>query len=99
MKIAILTNEYPPNVYGGAGVYVEYLTRELAQLDDGRHEIEVLCFGKQDETHGNLTVRGVNPDFGLPHQDERHAKFMDAMARDLVMAGSVADADIIHGHT
>jgi glycogen synthase len=99
MKIVILTNEYPPNVYGGAGVHVEYLTRELAKLDDGAHEIEVLCFGEQDEDRGNLTVRGVEPDFELPHQDERHAKFMDAMARDLIMAGSVADADIVHGHT
>jgi glycogen synthase len=99
MKIVILTNEYPPNVYGGAGVHVEYLTRELAALDDGEHEIEVLCFGEQDETHANLRVRGVEPDFELPCQDERHAKFMDAMARDLIMAGSVADADIIHGHT
>ncbi|WP_263792998.1 glycogen synthase [Salinibacter sp.] len=99
MKVAILTNEYPPNVYGGAGVHVEYLTRELATLDGGQHEIEVLCFGTQDETHDNLRVRGVAPDFELPRQDERHAKFMDAMARDLVMAGSVADADIIHGHT
>ena len=34
MRIAILTNEYPPNVYGGAGVHVEYLTRELARLDE-----------------------------------------------------------------
>jgi glycogen synthase len=41
----------------------------------------------------------VSPDFELPHQDERHAKFMDAMARDLVMAGSIADTDILHGHT
>ncbi|PSQ85283.1 MAG: glycogen synthase, partial [Bacteroidetes bacterium QH_2_63_10] len=63
MKIVILTNEYPPNVYGGAGVHVEYLTRELAALDDGRHEIEVLCFGEQDETHDNLRVRGVELDF------------------------------------
>ncbi len=99
MNITILTNEYPPNVYGGAGVHVEYLTRELAALDDGAHEIEVLCFGDQDETRGNLRVRGIDPDFELPRQDERHAKFMDAMARDLIMAGSVADADIIHGHT
>jgi glycogen synthase len=99
MKITILTNEYPPNVYGGAGVHVEYLTRELAALEDGAHEVEVLCFGEQEEDHGNLTVRGVEPDFELPHQDERHAKFMDAMARDLIMAGSVADADIVHGHT
>ncbi|MFB6247418.1 MAG: glycogen synthase [Salinibacter sp.] len=99
MKIVVLTNEYPPNVYGGAGVHVEYLTRELAALDGGGHEVEVLCFGEQRETDGNLTVRGVAPDFELPRQDERHAKFMDAMARDLVMAGSVADADIVHGHT
>jgi glycogen synthase len=99
MKIVILTNEYPPNVYGGAGVHVEYLTRELAKLDDRAHEIEVLCFGEQDEKHGNLQVRGVEPDFELPYQDERHAKFMDAMARDLIMAGSIEDADILHGHT
>jgi glycogen synthase len=99
MKIVVLTNEYPPNVYGGAGVHVEYLTRELAALDDGAHEVEVLCFGDQQVEDGNLTVRGVAPDFELPRQDERHEKFMDAMARDLVMAGSVADADVIHGHT
>ena len=99
MNIAILTNEYPPNVYGGAGVHVEYLTRELANLDGGAHDIEVLCFGEQHEEHDNLTVRGVAPDVDLPTQDERHDKFMDAMLRDLVMAGSVADADIIHGHT
>ena len=99
MKIVVLTNEYPPNVYGGAGVHVEYLTRELAALDDGAHEVEVLCFGDQHVEDDNLTVRGVSPDFELPYQDERHAKFMDAMARDLIMAGSVADADIIHGHT
>ncbi len=99
MKIVILTNEYPPNVYGGAGVHVEYLTRELAKLDDGAHEIEVLCFGNQAVDDGNLTVRGVTAGFDLPHQDDRHAKFMDTMARDLIMAGSVADADIVHGHT
>ena len=99
MKIVILTNEYPPNVYGGAGVHVEYLTRELAALDNGEHEIQVLCFGNQREDHGNLTVHGVEPDFEIPVQDERHAKFMDAMARDLVMAGSIEEADILHGHT
>ena len=99
MKIVVLTNEYPPNVYGGAGVHVEYLTRELAKLDDGAHEIEVLCFGNQAVDDGNLTVRGVTAGFDLPHQDDRHAKFMDTMARDLIMAGSVADADIVHGHT
>ncbi len=99
MKIAILTNEYPPNVYGGAGVHVEYLTREMAGLDDGTHEIQVLCFGDQQADEGNLTVQGVNPDWGIPVQDERHQKFMNTLARDIVMSGSVADADIVHCHT
>jgi glycogen synthase len=103
MRIAILTNEYPPNVYGGAGVHVEYLTRELAALDDGAHHIDVLCFGEQDGTYGpngNLRVRGVTPIGEVPVQDERHVKFLDTMQRDLVMAGSVVPGtDIVHGHT
>ena len=37
MRIAILSNEYPPNVYGGAGVHVEYLTRELTRVEGGNH--------------------------------------------------------------
>jgi len=99
MKVTVLTNEFPPNVYGGAGVHVEYLTRELSKLDGGTHEIEVLCFGEQDERHHNLSVRGVSSDFELPCQDDRHAPFLDAMARDLIMAGSVDETDILHGHT
>ena len=99
MNITILTNEYPPNVYGGAGVHAEYLTRELARLGGGAHQIDVLCFGEQHADEGNLHVRGVQPDAALPVQDARHAKFMDTMLRDLVMAGSVAEADIAHGHT
>ena len=57
MNIAILTNEYPPNVYGGAGVHVEYLTRELAALDGGRHHVQVLSLrqaaGAVAEPHGH----------------------------------------------
>src|SRR5271166_5665192 len=69
MRIAILTNEYPPHVYGGAGVHVEYLTRELASAERGRHDVSVICFGDQDIRDGNLTVRGINPAFELPCQD------------------------------
>src|SRR5204862_5043578 len=61
MNIAVLTNEYPPHVYGGAGVHVEYLTRELAALDEGRHTVRVLCFGDQHERRGNLHVQGIQP--------------------------------------
>ena len=49
MRITLLTNEYPPYIYGGAGVHVEYLTRELARLEDQKHSVRVLCFGNQGD--------------------------------------------------
>ncbi len=99
MHITILTNEYPPYIYGGAGVHVEYLTRELAALDGGANRVQVLAFGDQRVEHGNLSVRGVQPEVTLTAQDPRHAKFLDTMLRDLEMAGQVAGADIVHCHT
>jgi glycogen synthase len=100
MRIAILTNEYPPHVYGGAGVHVEYLTRELKTVEDGHHSIEVISFGDQSHEEKNLTVRGVQPSFDLPAQDPRHKKFLDTMLRDLVMAGMLGDGvDVVHCHT
>jgi glycogen synthase len=99
MKIVFLTNEYPPHIYGGAGVHVEYLVPELVRLDDGEHTVEVLCFGEQRQQQDNLTVLGIQPDYPLPCQDRRHRRFMDTLLRDIVMAGSVAEADIVHCHT
>jgi glycogen synthase len=99
MRIAILTNEYPPHVYGGAGVHVEYLARELTRVESGTHQIEVLCFGDQAIRHGNLSVQGVQPEFALPYQDIRHKKFIETMLRDLVMAGSLREVDVVHCHT
>ncbi len=52
-----MTREYPPNVYGGAGVHVEYLSRELAK----KIEVEVHCWGDQKLDQGNLHVRGSQP--------------------------------------
>ena len=94
MNITILTNEYPPNIYGGAGVHVEYLTKELARLDEGAHRVDVFCFGSQDVREENLRVRGIEPNLDLPAQDPRHEKFLDTVLRDVIMAGSVADADV-----
>ena len=99
MRIAILTNEYPPNIYGGAGVHVEYLTRELTRVEAGLHSVEVLCFGKQTLDEGNLSVRGIEADCTLPSTDLRHVKFFDTMVRNLVMAGSLDDIDVVHCHT
>lgn len=99
MNIAVLTNEYPPNVYGGAGVHVEYLTREIARLDDGAHTVRVLCFGDQRAQEGTLHVLGVQPPVELPAQDPRHARLFATLLQDLVMAGTLADIDVVHCHT
>lgn len=99
MRIGILTNEYPPHVYGGAGVHVEYLTRELAALDNGRHFVEVLCFGDQKEQTGTLRVEGVQPPVALHVDDPRHAKLFATMLQDLVMSGKLAGVDVVHCHT
>jgi glycogen synthase len=99
MKIAVLTNEYPPYVYGGAGVHVEYLTRELARLDAGQHSVQVLCFGDQKHEQGNLRVLGITPITDLPAQDPRHAKLFATLLQDLEMAGTLADIDVVHCHT
>jgi starch synthase len=99
MRIALFTNEYPPNVYGGAGVHVEYLSRELARVDGGAHDVQVLSFGAQHESTGNLHVQGVAPKADLPVQDPRHARLLDALLRDLAMVGAVKAPDIVHCHT
>jgi glycogen synthase len=99
MRIGILTNEYPPNVYGGAGVHVEYLTRELATLEEGRHFVRVLCFGHQAERSTTLQVDGVTAPVELPATDPRHAKFFSTMLQDLVMSGLAAEIDVVHCHT
>jgi len=99
MNIAILTNEYPPNVYGGAGVHVEYLTREVANLSDGEHFVQVLCFGDQRERTPTLSVEGVRPPTVISVQDPRHDRFFSTLLQGLVMGGTLADIDIVHCHT
>jgi starch synthase len=99
VKIALLTNEYPPHVYGGAGVHVQYLSRELSRLEGGGHEIHILCFGDQRERSGNLTAQGVRVDFDFPFQDPRHQKFLDTLFRNILMTGSLQGTDIVHCHT
>jgi starch synthase len=99
MKITLLTNEYPPHVYGGAGVHVDYLSRELANLEGGKHEVQILCFGDQKEHSGNKILEGIPPSFDFPSQDIRHGKLLDTLSRNIVMVGSVKKTDIVHCHT
>ncbi|MFL6583280.1 MAG: glycogen synthase [Chthoniobacterales bacterium] len=95
MKALFLTNEYPPNVYGGAGVHVDYLSRELAKT----MAVEVRCFGDQDYERGNLRVRG----FGLKTDDWTCPKPLrstfGAVRRCTDFNTTKIDAQIVHCHT
>ena len=56
MNVLFFTNEYPPYIYGGAGIHVQYLSRELAKL----MPVHVRCFGDQNVTSGNLSALGFS---------------------------------------
>jgi starch synthase len=95
MRALILTNEYPPNVYGGAGVHVEYLTRELAKLID----VDVRTFGQQDSEHGRLRVRGFPVAHDLGGASEQLRPLLGALSRDVSFVAEPVDADVVHCHT
>jgi glycogen synthase len=99
VNIAFLTNEYPPHIYGGAGVHVEYLTRELAKLGGGAHSVRVLCFGDQQQQSPNLSVQGIQAEADLPFQDPRHERFFSTLLQGLAMSGTLTDIDLVHCHT
>lgn len=95
-KVALFTNEYPPNVYGGAGVHVEYLSRALAESVD----VEVRCFGNQDETLPRLRVHGYKPwEEMARNTDRKFVSAMNAFSQNLAMAKDSLDAAVVHSHT
>jgi starch synthase len=99
MNILLLTNEYPPNIYGGAGVHVDHLVRELENCDNGRHRLQILCFGDQQEKGPGKTVTGIGAAEALAAAKLRQPKILDTLYRNIVMAGSVDAADVVHCHT
>ena len=90
MKVALLTREYPPEVYGGAGVHVEYLARELARLVD----VEVHCFGEPRPS--GLVAGAYRPWDAL---GRRSGGVLGTISVDLLMAAGVEGADVVHSHT
>jgi starch synthase len=96
MRAGLFTREYPPHVYGGAGVHVEYLSRELAK----KIEVEVHCWGSQQENEGNLHVRGAQP---WPEiTDGTTGKFKTALetfSLNLTQIKALSGVDVVHTHT
>src|SRR4051794_31373126 len=89
MKALLLTNEYPPHVYGGAGVHVEFLSQGLADLID----VEVRSFGDQVIDDGCLKVRGYGLDTSGFTAPKTLQPVFGAFARNIAMAATNVDAD------
>ncbi len=96
MKVAFFAREYPPHVYGGAGVHLKNLSRELARTMD----VEVRCFGNQDGAEGRLRVKGYP---AWPRMWEGEDKLFNptlgAFSTNLSMVRDRVTADLVHSHT
>ncbi|WP_250283664.1 MULTISPECIES: glycogen synthase [unclassified Frankia] len=91
MRVSLLTREYPPEVYGGAGVHVEYLARELAHLVD----LAVHCQGADRPSPDGIAVRAHRPWDLLADAGEA----LRTVSADLSATAAVAGADLVHSHT
>ncbi|SDJ95873.1 starch synthase [Nonomuraea maritima] len=88
MRVDLLSREYPPEVYGGAGVHMEYLARELRKLAD----VRVRCFGAA------RTEPGVSA-YRVPGGLEGANAALQVLGVDLEMAAACEGADVVHSHT
>lgn len=96
MRVGIFTREYPPLVYGGAGVHVDYLSRELAR----KIEVDVHCWGPQHSDHENLHVRGAEPWTEISNGTEGKFKgALEAFSLNLTQVKALQNIDIVHTHT
>ena len=91
-RVALLTREFPPEVYGGAGVHVEYLARELQR----RVRLEVHCFGAE---RAQEVVAGAYRPWAELSGDAPHLGALRALSADLLMAAGVEGANLVHSHT
>ncbi|MGZ8475879.1 MAG: glycogen synthase [Candidatus Limnocylindria bacterium] len=91
----ILTNEFPPEIYGGAGVHVDELTRHLRALI----ELDIRTFGSAAEASDSWRVRGYEVAHDLSAADERLRPMLGALSRDLAMVADPVTADVVHVHT
>ena len=95
MRAGLITREYPPYVYGGAGVHVEYLSRELAK----KIQVDVHCWGDQHTNDGNLHVRGAKPWEALSAGQQKFKTSLEALSLNLLELESLSQVDLVHTHT
>ncbi|HNV86270.1 MAG TPA: glycogen synthase [Candidatus Omnitrophota bacterium] len=95
MKVLLLTNEYPPNTYGGAGVHVSYLSRELSKLCN----VNVRCFGEQRLSEKMLSVMGFTPNHKDASSPKHLHRVFSALQCCLDFNAENIDSSIVHAHT
>jgi glycogen synthase len=98
VKALLLTREYPPHIYGGAGVVVDQLSQALSQ----RMSVEVRCFGERPASSGGrIAVRGYTswPRLAGGPEGPRFAPALETLSIGLAMARDSVDADVAHAHT
>ena len=96
MKIALFTNEFPPNIYGGAGVHIDFLSHQLAKLAD----VEVRCFGDRQLQEDGMNVMGIQPSLNHPDDPANpHINMFRNLSRNVEMSQHTLQADVVHCHT
>ena len=95
LEALILTNEFPPSVYGGAGIHVGELTRELRR----RIALDIRTFGTHDERADGWRLRGYARTHDLEDADPKMRAAWGALSRDLAMAIDPVSAQLVHCHT
>jgi glycogen synthase len=96
VRVVILTNEFPPNVYGGAGVHVTELTNALR----GRVDLlDIRTFGDQRHDESGWRVRGYAAELDLATAPEPLRPVLGAFSRSLAMSADPIAADLVHCHT
>jgi starch synthase len=91
-QVALLTREYPPEIYGGAGVHVDYLSRALKS----HVELAVHCFGK---ARSAPEVRGTYQPWEALSGNEPQALALQTLSVNLAMVKALAGAELVHSHT
>ncbi len=95
MKALLVTREYPPHIYGGAGVVADQLSRALAR----RMSVEGRCFGPREPRADGITLRGYTPWERLAGKEPKFIPALETLSIGLAMARDPVDADVVHAHT
>ncbi|OQA92676.1 MAG: Capsular glucan synthase [Elusimicrobia bacterium ADurb.Bin231] len=93
MKVTMMAREYPPYVYGGAGVHLRYLAQELSKIMD----VEIRCFGDQNVNDTSLQATGYKGWDAL--KGKKFSPALETMSVNLLSQMKEIDADVVHTHT